>query len=166
MAWTAAQRTRLDEIATELGTDPAWLANLVDFESGGDPHAENPNSSARGLLQWIDSRARDLGYDDSAHLILENPTVDDQLEVILADLSRFPYLDTPQKLYMSVFYPAAMHWPPTKQFPDTVTSVNPGIHTPADYVALVDGTRPVDRVLPVVGLLALVGLSIYLIRRR
>lgn len=51
--------------------DPERLTEdaIVLYESGGDPDAANPRSSARGLLQILDVLARDYGLDDSDELL-------------------------------------------------------------------------------------------------
>lgn len=43
---------------------PSYLQRLAQVESGGDPNARNPNSSAKGLYQFIDSTAKQYGLAD------------------------------------------------------------------------------------------------------
>lgn len=43
------------EAAQRNGVDPSWALALSTNESGGDPTAQNPNASAHGLFQMIDS---------------------------------------------------------------------------------------------------------------
>lgn len=43
-------------------TDP-YLKRLAEIESGGDRFARNPNSSAKGLFQFIDSTGKQYGLD-------------------------------------------------------------------------------------------------------
>lgn len=52
---TAAQR---------YGVDPAALMRIAMIESSGNPNAKNPNSSAGGLFQFIDSTAAQYGLTD------------------------------------------------------------------------------------------------------
>jgi hypothetical protein len=40
-----------------------YLERTAQIESGGDPNAQNPNSSAKGLYQFIDSTAAQYGVD-------------------------------------------------------------------------------------------------------
>lgn len=42
------------------------LLPLINYESGGDPHAANKKSSAKGLIQFIDEVAQGYGFKDSA----------------------------------------------------------------------------------------------------
>jgi hypothetical protein len=41
-----------------------YLARTAEIESGGDPNAQNPNSSAGGMFQFIDSTAQQYGLTD------------------------------------------------------------------------------------------------------
>lgn len=43
------------------GIDPQILQTIAQIESGGNPNAKNPNSSAGGLFQFIDSTAQQYG---------------------------------------------------------------------------------------------------------
>lgn len=46
------------------GVDPGILSVIADLESGFDPNAKNPTSSAGGLFQFIDSTASAYGLSD------------------------------------------------------------------------------------------------------
>ncbi len=129
----------LADVAADVGTTPESLYRLIAFESKWDPQAKNPRSSARGLIQFIDDTAIWLGFPGgSAQLIQEFPTVATQLNGPVREyLKRYgPFTDEFQ-LFMAVFYPAARTWPADQPFPANVQAVNPGIKTPADYVAAV-----------------------------
>ena len=43
------------------GVDPLAMSVIAQIESSGDPNAQNPNSSAGGLFQFIDSTAQQYG---------------------------------------------------------------------------------------------------------
>lgn len=43
------------------GLPAGYLARTAQIESGGDPNAQNPNSSAGGMFQFIDSTAQQYG---------------------------------------------------------------------------------------------------------
>lgn len=47
----------------KYGLPEGYLARTAQIESGGDPNAKNPNSSASGLFQFIDSTAAQYGID-------------------------------------------------------------------------------------------------------
>ncbi|WP_216825753.1 transglycosylase SLT domain-containing protein [Ruegeria sp. EL01] len=46
------------------GLPEGYLARTAQIESGGDPNAQNPNSSAGGMFQFIDSTAKQYGLTD------------------------------------------------------------------------------------------------------
>jgi hypothetical protein len=131
---------RLQAIASRLGIpDWRWLDALINNESSWDPVAMNPGSSAKGLIQFIDSTARTLGFTDSYDLITQYADVTTQLEgPVFNYLNKFKPFPTMQSLYLAVFYPAARTWDPLKPFPDSVQQANPGITTPQDYVSMVN----------------------------
>jgi hypothetical protein len=54
-------RRVINDAATRHGVDPEALARIAVIESGGNPNAKNPSSSAGGLFQQIDSNARQYG---------------------------------------------------------------------------------------------------------
>jgi len=128
----------LDLTAIQLQVDPDDLYRLIDFESGWNPLAKNPNSTARGLIQFVDSTSRKLGYSDSSELVQLNPTITDQLPIVKNYLMGFKPFYGKQSLYMSVFYPAARSWQTGKKFPESVRIANPGIDTVGDYMNKVD----------------------------
>lgn len=128
----------LTDVANDIGTNPKWLSQLIQFESGWNPQAHNPNSSARGLIQFTDKTAQSLGYDSSADLVQRNPDTNTQLAFPVREyLRRYAPLDTDQALFMAVFYPSAKEWPLDKEFPQFVQDVNPGIVTVRDYMNMV-----------------------------
>lgn len=131
-------------IADNLGVNYLDLYRLIKFESGWNPQAKNPQSSARGLIQFTDNTARSLGLMDSLDLVSHYPTITDQLPLVERYLLKFKPFPTKQSLYMSVFYPAARKWDKNKRFPDSIITANPGVYTPEDYAAKVEG-RKVER---------------------
>lgn len=137
-ALSPGEKTALQTVAARLAVSPTWLYNLIQFESRWSPTAKNPRTSARGLIQFVDSTAKDLGYADSADLVDENPTREAQLlGPVYNYLKQYAPFSTEQSLYMAVFYPRARNWPPNQPFPAKVQAVNPGIKTPMDYVSWV-----------------------------
>lgn len=135
----AEQYDQLEVIAKYLGVLTDDLYNLIKFESGWNPLAKNPLSSARGLIQFTDKTAQSLGYRDSTDLIAQHPTVQSQLPVVKKYLAQYRPFKTKQSLYMAVFMPAARNLSPDTVFSKTIQNVNPGIHTISDYVRFVEG---------------------------
>lgn len=54
----------IDDAAARHGVDAATLRTIAQIESGGNPRAKNPTSSAGGLFQFIDSTASQYGLKD------------------------------------------------------------------------------------------------------
>lgn len=50
--------------AQRYGLDPNAMRAIAHIESRGNPNAQNPNSSAGGLYQFIDSTARQYGLEN------------------------------------------------------------------------------------------------------
>lgn len=163
------------DVSQTLGIPASWLDQLIEFESGYRVKAANPNSSAKGLIQFIDSTAQDLGFDSSQDLVDTLDTFEKQMYgAVLPYLQRkkivaggrFP---NRHSLYMAVFYPRAMTWPGNKEFPAHVQKVNPGIKTPNDYIGMVDkitgGLK--KKIFPIVaGSLCILGAMWYLNKRK
>ncbi|MCF1471199.1 hypothetical protein FS763_04560 [Agrobacterium vitis] len=54
----------ISEAAARHGVDPDALIDIASVESGFDPNAKNPNSSAGGLFQFVDGTAKQYGLAD------------------------------------------------------------------------------------------------------
>jgi hypothetical protein len=139
MALTKTEIAALNDISKKLEVNPYWLYTLINFESKWLVNAKNPKSTARGLIQFIDSTAQNLGYKNSMDLVEKNPTIETQLKIPVYDyLKQYKPFPTKQALYMAVFYPGARLWPINAVFPENVRKNNPGINTVNDYINLVE----------------------------
>ena len=135
MKLTKRENKALSFISNQLGVKKSKLYALIKFESNFKPFAKNPNSSARGLIQFINSTARGLGYKNSLDLIKKNPTIEKQiLGPVYKYLSNYKPFPHDQALFMSVFYPKARYWFEFWPFPKRVKKDNPGINNPYDYM--------------------------------
>ncbi len=132
----------INEVAARLGKPAEWVKNVVDFESaGGQTQISNPNSSAKGLIQFTDDTAKRLGYGSSHELVTKNPSFESQMwNAVYPYLSKFDP-KTEEDFYLSVFYPAAMGTDLDIEFPSNVREANPNINTPRDYVNKVLGSK-------------------------
>jgi len=131
----------LKDVAAALGIDVPSLTKLISFESNFDSLAKNPYSGARGLIQFMNSTARDMGYDSADDLVNKFPDAESQLRgPVYQYLSKFtPFVEPfPQSLYLSVFYPAYRYKPADTAFSEIVRKQNPGINFVGDYVAKVE----------------------------
>jgi hypothetical protein len=159
---TSTESASLQITASRLGVSYPDLVNLIQFESGFNPQAKNPYSSARGLIQFTDSTAQELGYKGSADLVKKNPTTIDQIPIVEQYLSRYRPFSGKQSLYMAVFYPAARNWPSGQVLPDSVRAVNPGINTPGDYVNHVERNALIKKTAEEGGLLITIVAGLFL----
>lgn len=127
----ASYADQIVQLSNKLGIHPSWLANVINFESGGNPQARNPYSSATGLIQFIKSTAAGLGTSVDA---LYQMTGREQMVYVEKYFSKYAgKLRSQEDVYMAVFYPKAIG-NPDYSFPASVTAANPGIFTPRDYV--------------------------------
>jgi len=132
-----SEQSALDNTAAKLGIPTDWLSKLINFESAGswDPKIKNPISGAMGLIQFLPSTARSMGYVDAQDLVDKYPTIETQVQGPVYDylraLAPFP---TEQSLYMAVFNPASRNVPIDTVFSATIQANNPGIVTVADYI--------------------------------
>lgn len=153
-------------VSIDLNVPPDWLRALVKFESNDDPKARNKVTGARGLIQFLHSTARSIGFKDADDLVNQYPDYPSQLlNPVLKYLRQFKPFPTKQSLYMSVFYPAARNWTADTVFPDTVRAANPNIDTVGDYVAFVEKRRiPIVKTagtILLIGVVCVAGYFIY-----
>lgn len=171
-AYSLASALRVD--------DPQWLIDLINFESGWNPTASNPVSSAKGLIQFMDSTARGMGYASSQDLISKHPDIPSQLEgPVYEYLKPYSPFGTETSLYLSVFFPAARKYPPNTPFKEIYQDLygsgwesrynnfinsNPGILTPQHYINYVK-KKPIVRVAIKTGIGLLTALLLYALYR-
>lgn len=149
----ASYADEIERVSNKLGIHPSWLANVINFESGGNPQARNPYSSATGLIQFITSTAARLGTSVDA---LYQMTGRQQMAYVEKYFSAYAgKLRSQEDVYMAVFYPKAIG-NPDYPFPASVTAVNPGISTPRDYVTMANRKA---KIAPYVGEFVASGVS-------
>lgn len=126
----------VNDIAAEFGVSPSILAGIIQNESGWNPTIKNPVSSARGLIQFIDSTAKSLGFPGgSAELIAKYPDVDSQLDGPVRNYyKKFAPYANENEFILATFYPAYRKKPLDTALPANVVKVNPGLNTVGDYV--------------------------------
>jgi hypothetical protein len=142
--WSKEDVTKLGNIGYKYGFPPQWLANLINYESGGtfSPTIKNPSSGATGLIQWMPQ------YFDTKKLYKMSVSqqideVDKYLKAVLFGRKEalkvfdkakgkvkpnFTEID----LFMMIFYPSSIGNPNYK-FPSKVVKANGGITTPLAY---------------------------------
>jgi Transglycosylase SLT domain len=95
--------TELQAIAKRLDTEPAWLLNVMACESLFNPKARNglPGQTAAGLLQFIESTARDMGTTTQA---IRRMSPVEQLRLVEKYLTPFRgRLNSLADVYLAVF---------------------------------------------------------------
>jgi hypothetical protein len=158
------KKAKIIEVAAKLGVPADWLDGVIAFESRYDPQAKSGypyNKSrvdkyseapkyARGLIQFIDTSAQGLGYANEVDLIVKCPDFNSQMDGPVYEYFRkmMPFVSK-SDLYMAVFYPAYRRKPAATVFPDSVLAANPGIRTPADYIAKAEMSVASIRLMPV-----------------
>ena len=132
----ASYADELVATAGRLNIDPAWLANIIHLESGGNPRAVNSISGATGLIQFMPCptcTAEDLGTTTSALYqmtgLQQMPYVERYLQNVIR---KYGPLDSQEKVIAAVFYPAYINAPLTVMSA-AVQRDNPGITTVRDY---------------------------------
>lgn len=148
---TASESAALASAAASIRIPARWLFGLIKTESGWNPAAKNPNGSARGLIQWVDSTAQSLGYSNALDLVNRNPTREAQLlGPVVAYLKKWAPISSPEDLAAVNFYPANRGTKIDNPLPAAVQAANPGIKTVRDYYA-----KFFAKNLPAVSLLAM-----------
>jgi soluble lytic murein transglycosylase-like protein len=66
---TAPEWTALKDTASKLGIEWEPLYKMINFESGWNAKAKNNSSGARGLIQFIPSTAKGMGYKGSIGIL-------------------------------------------------------------------------------------------------
>lgn len=152
----------LDHVATEIDVPADSLNKLIDFESRWDATAVNFKTGARGLIQFTNTTARSLGYDNADALVEANPTRADQLMgPVLQYLQRYAPYENDQALYLAVFYPDARTWSLDREFPENVQALNEPIRTVRDYIDFIEGNKTGPG-LTLLLIAAVAGIAIYL----
>lgn len=146
----------LVETAWEIGANPAHLAAVIQHESGFNPRAQfgditgraafNPKK-AQGLIQFTPATLVGLGLTPAK---VRQMSAEQQLDLVARYYKQMAKerlkggpLDSLAKLALATFYPAYMAKPVHTLLPENVRNANPGIRTPADYVALVTEDIPI-----------------------
>lgn len=119
------------EVGNRLGTDYRWLLNIMNSESRLNPHAANPTSSARGLIQFMNTTARGMGLSSSDDFLKMSAI--QQLPYVEKYFS--PYRGRLNSMYdvtAAVFLPAFIGRP-DEYIGDKFSKANGGIRTIRDY---------------------------------
>jgi hypothetical protein len=133
----ASYADELVATAGRLNIDPAWLANIIHLESGGNPQAVNTYGDnptyATGLIQFMPETARELGTTTDA---LYQMTGAQQMPWVeryfVKKIAVHGPLRSQEDVIGAVFYPVYIGQP-DREFPPNVQKYNPGLRTLRDY---------------------------------
>lgn len=129
----ASYANELVAACERLDIDPAWLANVIWVESGGDPSARNPGSDASGLIQFMPKTAQGLGTTTSA---IRGMTGQQQMALVeqyFQNVIRtFGPLKSQEDVLAAVFYPAYIG-KPLETFSAAVQAANRGMKNMREY---------------------------------
>ena len=98
----------VDQVATRVGVNPNDLLRVIEFETAGSwsPAVKNPNSSATGLIQFLDSTAKSLGTTTEA---LAKMNRSEQMGYVQKYLNQYKgRIRNFGDLYMAIHYPSGI----------------------------------------------------------
>jgi hypothetical protein len=148
----------IESVAKYFDIRPEWLANLINFESGGTFNPAITNSiGATGLIQFMPTTAEGLGTSTTE---LRKMNFQQQMKYVKKYIYNFyktkGWIDkngNPIKnkikqidLFMIIFYPKSVgneEYP----FPSNVVRANAGISTPKDYFNKAVSAAPFKKLL-------------------
>ena len=134
------------ETAADLNIDAYALANVINFESGFNPRAKNPTSSASGLIQFIESTAKRLGTTTAA---IRQMSAVQQMDLVRRYFEPFKALRREHSVAMAVFYPKAINWPSFRPFPLKVVKANGWkFFTPGGYISMMSKRAKLPATIP------------------
>lgn len=128
---------KIKEISFSLGISTNWLMFVINYETAGtfSPSKKNPTSTATGLIQFLESTAKDLGTTTAQ---LSSMTAVEQLDWVYKYLKpRKGKMVDYYTTYLAVFYPVAISKEDTYVFPSSPVRSNPSFFktgsTKADF---------------------------------
>jgi len=110
-------------IAQKLGVPAAALMIVMNNESGLNSAIKNPNSSASGLIQFIESTAKELGTTTAKLRAMSNV---EQLDYVYKYMNTYKgKLKDTADVYLAVFFPVALYKNLDWEFPNWAVVGNP-----------------------------------------
>lgn len=123
---------RVIEIATNLGIKADWLMVVMWAESKLNHLASNPNSSAFGLIQFMDSTMVSLGTNRYALATMSNVKQLDYVEKYFISIGKKGKMNNIYDVYFAVFYPRFVGAADGVLFPQSVYNANKGMDISKD----------------------------------
>jgi len=110
-------------ISEKLDILPESLMIVMNNESGVNPQAKNPTSTATGLIQFMEATAKGMGTTTQALYTMDGVSQLDYVYKYL-DVYKSKMNDTAD-VYLAVFYPQALFEKGEWQFPLWAVKANP-----------------------------------------
>jgi hypothetical protein len=106
-----SEKSTIANVAKKLGVASEWLLAQMEMESSMNPLAKNAKSGARGLIQFLTSTAKGMGYKDADQLVALFPTIESQVAgPVYAYYKRGMPYSSFEDFLAYVFLPAARIW--------------------------------------------------------
>lgn len=140
----------LEGVASRLGIQPEWIADVMYIESGFSPSIKNTGSTASGLIQFMEATAKGLGTTTAAIRAMTNiqqlPLVERYFKGQMASVGKpRDWFET----YLLVFYPAWVGKAETAQLAASAYSANSQIDTQKKgYITKGDFRAWANRLVP------------------
>lgn len=100
---------RLVEICDKLDIEPEWLLGVMYKESTLNPKAQNKESKATGLIQWMPNTLKDAKYNGITVDEVKEMSATKQLDLVYLYFKPFVgRMNSYEDCYLVVFFPAAL----------------------------------------------------------
>lgn len=135
---------KVKDIANRLGINPDWLMVVMYAESRLNHQAQNPNSSAVGLIQFLDKTLASLGINRTQLLSMTNVQQLDYVEKYFVNLGVKGKMKDVYQVCLAVFLPKYMNSPDSTVIANSGTATynaNKGMDTDGDGKLTVGDVR-------------------------
>ncbi len=130
----AAFESKVVKIANALGMNPNWLMTVMYAESNLNHLAQNPGSSAFGLIQFLEATLKTLGTTRDKLKAMSNVAQLDYVEKYFKNINAD--YQSIYDVYFAVFYPSAIGLPDSHTLfisGGSAYVANRGLDTNQDY---------------------------------
>lgn len=129
-----AKLNKVIAVAQRLKISPSWLMIVIAKETGGtfSPSIKNPNSSATGLIQFMEKTAGRLGTTTaklSQMTFIEQMDYVEKYFLMVMKDRKIKGFNNFYDVYFAVFYPEAIGKADGWQFPKWAYNANRGLDT-------------------------------------
>ncbi len=112
-------------IANDLDILPHWLMIVMNNESGLNSHIKNPNSSATGLIQFMEPTANELGTSTAELAAMSNVEQLDYVKKYFTAYGYYKQINDTADTYLAIFFPKALYENDDFVFPKWASNANP-----------------------------------------